>query len=329
MSTAEISEVESPLCTQAPLLPVAVRALCPTSVLDFDLFILADPSKPRVLYRQRSLPLQQGDLDRLLERGVQTLYLRSGDEDSYRRYLREELVQNEHLPPSDRYKILREATRTILETAFHSHNLDHIVTLSADFGRQMTDLICHKETVLGYLVSIMQHDYYTYNHMVNVSTYAVMLANKLTIENREELYAIATGGLLHDLGKQQIDRKLLQKPGKLNASQQSMLRHHPRLGFEQLSLRKDMTWEQLMMVYQHHERPDGNGYPVGVTSEDIHPWSQICAVTDVFDALTTIRPYRQPVSYASASDYLMNEAGRGLEQEIVLCWTKLMQNETN
>jgi HD-GYP domain-containing protein (c-di-GMP phosphodiesterase class II) len=329
MSIAELSQGESCTREHAPLLPIAVQGLCPTSVLEFDLFILTDPAKPAVLYRQRSLPLQQDDLNRLLERGVHTLYMRAGEEDSYRRYLRKEVVQNERIPPGDRYKILREATRSIFETALHSHNLDRVVPLSADFGKQMTDLICHEGMVLGHLVSLMQHDYYTYNHVVNVSTYAVILANKLTMKNRDELYAIAAGALLHDLGKQQIELDILQKPGKLTTGQQSLMKQHPRLGFEQLCFREDLTWGQLMMIYQHHERPDGNGYPVGVTAEDIHPWSKICAVTDVFDALTTVRPYRQAESHASASAYLRQEAGKGLEQEMVQCWTKLMQNETN
>ena len=72
-----------------------------------------------------------------------------------------------------------------------------------------------------------------------------------------------------------------------------------------------------MMVYQHHERLDGSGYPAGITGEEMHPWARICAVADVFDALTCQRPYRRAVPLSEACDYLQKHAGKWFDAEAV------------
>jgi HD-GYP domain-containing protein (c-di-GMP phosphodiesterase class II) len=75
-----------------------------------------------------------------------------------------------------------------------------------------------------------------------------------------------------------------------------------------------------MMVYQHHERLDGSGYPAGITTDDIHPWAKICAVADVFDALTCQRPYRRPMPVKDVCLYLTKHAGTWFDRDIVTCW---------
>ena len=80
-----------------------------------------------------------------------------------------------------------------------------------------------------------------------------------------------------------------------------------------------------MIVYQHHERIDGKGYPVGLSGEEIHPWAKLCAVVDVFDALTGKRPYRRSISLAQALQYLEQMSCTQFDQEIVQCWIRAMK----
>jgi HD-GYP domain-containing protein (c-di-GMP phosphodiesterase class II) len=77
-----------------------------------------------------------------------------------------------------------------------------------------------------------------------------------------------------------------------------------------------------MMIYQHHERNDGSGYPAAITADEIHPWAKICAVADVFDALTCQRPYRKPMPLAEVCDYLVKHAGQWFDADFVQCWVK-------
>jgi HD-GYP domain-containing protein (c-di-GMP phosphodiesterase class II) len=75
-----------------------------------------------------------------------------------------------------------------------------------------------------------------------------------------------------------------------------------------------------MMIYQHHERYDGRGYPVGLVGKEIHEWGRICAVADVYDALTRDRPYRKGASTKDVLEYMDRESGRGFDEEICQCW---------
>ena len=97
------------------------------------------------------------------------------------------------------------------------------------------------------------------------------LAAALGCRDRETLQQIAVGGLLHDYGKRFVAAQTLNFPGRLAENQFREIQRHPRDGFREFSSREDVSWGQLMMIYQHHERPDGKGYPVGVAGPDIHP----------------------------------------------------------
>jgi HD-GYP domain-containing protein (c-di-GMP phosphodiesterase class II) len=80
-----------------------------------------------------------------------------------------------------------------------------------------------------------------------------------------------------------------------------------------------------MMVYQHHERLDGKGYPVQIGGDEIHPWAKLCAVADVFDAITSARPYRKPMSLEDALDFFERRAGVAFDKEFVKCLSSLMR----
>jgi HD-GYP domain-containing protein (c-di-GMP phosphodiesterase class II) len=112
----------------------------------------------------------------------------------------------------------------------------------------------------------------------------------------------------------------LNKNGKPTDEEWRLIKRHPTAGFEELCFRDDLSWAQLMIVYQHHERLDGKGYPVGILGDEMHPWARICAVADVFDALTCERPYRKPLSVRDACQYLSDHAGTSFDQEMVRCW---------
>jgi HD-GYP domain-containing protein (c-di-GMP phosphodiesterase class II) len=91
-------------------------------------------------------------------------------------------------------------------------------------------------------------------------------------------------------------------------------------GFEELCLRPDLGWGPLMMVYQHHERYDGRGYPAGLVGKEIHEWGRICAVADVYDALTRDRPYRKGADTKDVLEYMDRESGRSFDEEMCQCW---------
>jgi len=139
-----------------------------------------------------------------------------------------------------------------------------------------------------------------------------------------ELRAVATGAILHDIGKRRVQLSTINKPGQLSPEQRAEIELHPLIGFRELVLQEEASWAPLMMVYQHHERIDGKGYPVGVPGREIHDWAKICSVADVFHALTSHRPYRTPMSTGEAMDFLEEKAGEMFDPETVECWTTIM-----
>ena len=165
---------------------------------------------------------------------------------------------------------------------------------------------------------------FTFTHSANVSYYCVFLAKHLGISEREDLDAIASGALVHDLGKLDVPDAILTKPARLSDSEFEIIKRHPLDGFLQLKDRQDVNFGQLMMVYQHHEWMNGKGYPVGVTGKEIHPWGRLCAVVDVFEALTSSRPYRGPMATSRALQIMERESGDHFDEEMFQCWKTII-----
>jgi HD-GYP domain-containing protein (c-di-GMP phosphodiesterase class II) len=96
-------------------------------------------------------------------------------------------------------------------------------------------------------------------------------------------------------------------------------------GFRELAGRGDMSRPQLMVVFQQHEKLNGTGYPTGITDTEIHPWAKLCAVADVFDAMTCHRPYRKAVGAKAACDHLKQRSCAWFDPAAVQCWTSLVE----
>ncbi|MEM9657435.1 MAG: HD domain-containing phosphohydrolase, partial [Planctomycetota bacterium] len=177
------------------------------------------------------------------------------------------------------------------------------------------------------LMQVLRHDYQTFTHSTNVSFFGVMLARAWGVSDRNDLERIAAGALLHDIGKLDIPDALLTKRGRPTEKEWETLKKHPTTGFHLLARRDDLTLGQLMMVYQHHERLDGGGYPVGVTEKEIHPWAQLCAVVDVYEALSSHRPYRPAMPLRETIGILERQVGGQLNPDMWRCWKQIISSD--
>ena len=173
------------------------------------------------------------------------------------------------------------------------------------------------------LFDLAHHDTRTFVHVTNVAAYAVLLAQALGIDDPQELQQIAVGALLHDVGKRNLPQELLNKKGRLTERERDQIRLHPLRGYEEMCERDDLSFGQLMMIYQHHEWVDGSGYPVAIPADEIHPWAKMLAVVDVFDALTVQRPYRDPLPANEALNILADGVNKQFDGEAVNCWITL------
>jgi putative nucleotidyltransferase with HDIG domain len=307
----------------AALAPVAVRTLPATQELSFDLYLWPKQGPARLLLA-RHHPLSTDHIEGLLARGIETLYVREHEANRYRDLLTERFVKDKTRPPAERLFMLREALKNVFLDAFRRSQVEQMVQATESYASQLASILYDSDVLVVDLMGMMAYDYSVFAHSTNVATYAVLLAQELGMGGGEgeDVVAIAQGALLHDLGKRFIRQEILEKRERLTNKEREIIKEHARAGFVRLCRREDLNWGQLMMVYQHHERCDGRGYPVGLQATEIHEWARICAVIDVYEALTRDRPYRKAASKADILAYLDQEAGRGFDERIVECWIR-------
>jgi len=303
--------------------PIPLTTLSASTTLPVDLYIKGEADAPPLLYRQRDYPMSHEDIERLVSRGVRVAYITSQQLSNYQSYLRDNLetfLLDEEIPPVRRYEFLSETARDLLSTSFDHGNTEVLMQTTSKLGDQMVDMVVDRTLVASDMFSILRHDYKTFTHSFNTASFCLLLAKGLGITDADQLKRIAGGALLHDVGKLHIPSSILNKKSRLTDEERVVIRQHPNEGFMQLCDRKDLSEGQLMMVYQHHERLDGGGYPVGQSGEQIHYLARMCAVVDVFEAMSSHRPYRRAIPPRVVLEYLDMQSGRALDKEMVRCW---------
>jgi putative two-component system response regulator len=176
--------------------------------------------------------------------------------------------------------------------------------------KAFTDELESAEAVLCTLAkSIEAKDPYTEGHCERLAELSVSLGRALEVQE-EDLTALRRGGYLHDLGKVGVPEAILLKPGPLTAEERLVMQRHPVVG-EEICRPLRSLQPVLPIIRHHHERWDGSGYPDGLRGEAIPLTARILQVVDIFDALTTDRPYRRALPPAQALDLLAAEARRG------------------
>lgn len=170
------------------------------------------------------------------------------------------------------------------------------------------------------LKQLREWDYYTYCHSVHVYQLSVLLGIRENYSG-QDLRHLGYGALLHDIGKLTIPQSILTKPGPLTTNEMAEIKKHSEAGY---SMFNALPSSSRLIILQHHENWDGGGYPHGLQRDDIHPFSQIVSVADVYDALISKRPYAGPRTKEEAIKYILELAGRKFNPEIaeLLCWTK-------
>jgi putative two-component system response regulator len=176
--------------------------------------------------------------------------------------------------------------------------------------KQLTDDLESTETIMTLLGHIVEaRDPYTEGHCQRLAEYATALGAALNL-GAADLDTLSRGAVLHDVGKIALPDAVLLKPGRLDAEELLLMRQHPVVGDNLCRTIKSLDRVR-PIVRSHHERHDGRGYPDGLKGDEIPLLAQIVAVVDVFDALTTNRPYRTAMTVKAAYDIMLSDAESG------------------
>ncbi|GFN31281.1 HD-GYP domain-containing protein [Paenibacillus xylaniclasticus] len=172
-----------------------------------------------------------------------------------------------------------------------------------DLRKQLEKLIARIEeyNVLTYVPSGLKDSEYWYHNalMTAITSYLIARWNGLP---SKDWMQVALGGLLHDIGNAKVNRTILNKPAPLNPDETEEVRRHTVYGYQILKSNAALNEGARLVSLQHHEREDGSGYPLGISSDKIHPYSKIVAIADIFHAMTLDKAYRK-----GASPYLVLE----------------------
>lgn len=180
----------------------------------------------------------------------------------------------------------------------------------------LIDEVLSNREILMNFADIRSYDDYTFAHSVQVCVLSIITGISMGLDQLK-LKELGTGALIHDVGKTRVDKELLNKSGNLAPQEFEELKRHSEYGFEILRAHREISLLSAHIAFQHHERWDGQGYPRGLREREIHLYSRIVTVADVFDALVADRPYRKAYSTNQAVALMRRMSGSQFEPNIL------------
>lgn len=193
-----------------------------------------------------------------------------------------------------RAEALRDRAKDVAKALFHDARMGRALSMDAatDIVEEVNNAIMHNPAAMLSVVRLKKKDDYTYLHSVAVSALMIALGRRLGFE-REALRELGMAGLLHDIGKVGVADKVLNKPGRLDALEMVSIRLHPKIGWDILCKVPGAHPVTLDVCLHHHEKTDGSGYPGKQSGETLSRAARMGAICDVYDAITSNRPYKE------------------------------------
>lgn len=218
---------------------------------------------------------------------------------------------------SSRYlRELRSALKTLNETTTLLQNVFENARDSGDVKYEDVATIVSKiatsmernPSILVGISRLKAKDDITYIHSIAVSALMIRFARYLKLPE-DKVHVLGVSGLVHDIGKIKIPTEILSKPASLTDTEMSLMRDHPSIGHKMLSRQSSMPDLVLDVCLHHHERIDGTGYPLGLSGKQISLEARMATICDVYDAVTSVRPYRAPWLASEAASWMLEKTG--------------------
>ena len=306
-------------------LPLVIGTILDNSVTDFDLYIVAEGKL--VLYAPAPYRWLRDELTRLLATGHQDLFYHIRDDKKVAAWRR---IQNIDVTrgagaeafhkkaPVERLAQINDAAAELTRILYEQPLTAASVAKGDAIATEMIRCIKEDPGSVAAIGKLARHDDYTYYHSARVAAYSLAIAVSMSLKSDEHLRSIALGCLFHDVGKSRIALSVLHKPGALTPEEWDLMRCHPTFGIELVEATPAPVFNLISreIILHHHEKPDGRGYPHGISGAEIVMEVRIASFADMFDALTTARPYQVSRNRYEALDFIRHKLLPGVDADV-------------
>ncbi len=302
--------------------------------ITYDLYINSSSSENKEKYVRiypKGDSLTSNDL-KIFKKKYFQLYVHESQRESYLR----SLIHCSGASDGQKTEIIKDSAIHYLDKLFDNDKEFTTEILSETIQGCKTAVESMVDVIKDYDVSKLQsliaslsfHDFYTYDHSINVSMYCIALYSAIKIEApKEEVIMAGLGGLLHDIGKIKIATDIINNPDKLTEEQFAIIKKHPDFGQKLLAENscdcEGVDFEVIKrIVHEHHENFNGTGYPNNLAGVDIHLLARVTAIADFFDAITTKRSYHEVLTTEDAIAVMSKSVGKKLDPLLFELFTK-------
>lgn len=272
----------------------------------------------KVLFK-KGIFLSSRMIDMLKEKGIKSVKIVSSGIDDIADYEEEDNEPEDTPEARQQARITRALTDLdeIFDSSEEIKELSQSAVQKVDnIANDIINDIASDTSFLGnQMIALQNYDDYTYKHCLRVSMMAASVSSEMAL-SESATKEVVVAGLLHDIGKSNIDHDIIIKPGKLTDAEFAEIKRHPVIGYNILKNSGEYNTNVISGVLFHQEKFDGSGYPTGLAGNKIPLIARILTVCDVFDALTSNRPYRKPWSVAETEEYILGSSGQHFDYEV-------------
>lgn len=253
-------------------------------------------------------------------------YIQYNDELAYYHYLEKNLAyitKNTSISLSDKSKLIYDTSSKIINDLLKKPESKEAIERSKSLVTSTINIILNDDASIKSMMEIGSHDYYTYTHSVDVAVFSLGFANYLNF-SYNDISNIGNAAMFHDIGKSKIPSEIIDKKGKLNTAEFSIIKQHPLYSYEILQFHGETNEDILRPVRNHHEKVRGNGYPDNLLGHQIHDFAKIVAIADIFSALTTKRSYKNAYHSFEALQLIKTKMIEDIDKNLFIEFVKFM-----
>lgn len=301
-------------------LPINSNSLRTDTKIGCDLYLLVETGAGSryLLYCMGDAVFENAKREMLLEKNINRLFIKKADQQKYYKYLEsnfQNIISDTRISSDEKTKIVYSTATNLVKELLEDPRAGNVIRTKT-FAYNMVDYILKDGIAARGLLKIAVHEYYTYTHSVNVAAVGTLFAKELGFGD-EDLKPFCTGILLHDIGKTKISTDILNKKDKLTKEEFAIVKKHPEWGVEILKETGNGFTDEYKITLQHHENYDGSGYPHGIQKDEIHRCGKIARIIDVYDALTTNRPYAKAIRPFAALVEMKERMSNCFDEELL------------